>query len=108
VFSRFSVIDNLIMGGYHRADRNSLDEDIVRVFDLFPQLAERRKQMAGALSIARRADLRRRRRCGSSISAAVRGWTPKTWEQADKLEYGRAARAGSLGSPTTEEGGHDA
>jgi ABC-type multidrug transport system ATPase subunit len=44
------VIDNLIMGAYHRADRNRVDGDVLRVFDLFPQLAERRKQMAGSLS----------------------------------------------------------
>jgi branched-chain amino acid transport system ATP-binding protein len=50
VFSRFSVIDNLVMGGYHRADRNRLDDEMARVFDLFPQLAKRRKQMAGSLS----------------------------------------------------------
>jgi len=50
VFTKFSVLENLVMGGYHRADRNRLDEDIAKVFGLFPRLAERRHQKAGSMS----------------------------------------------------------
>jgi branched-chain amino acid transport system ATP-binding protein len=39
-----------MMGGYHRADRNHLDDDIGKVFDMFPRLAERRAQKAGSMS----------------------------------------------------------
>ena len=50
VFTKFSVLENLVMGGYHRADRNRLDDDIAKVFALFPRLAERRGQKAGSMS----------------------------------------------------------
>ncbi len=50
VFPKFSVLENLLMGGYHRADRNRLEGDIARVFALFPRLAERRGQSAGSMS----------------------------------------------------------
>ena len=50
IFPKFSVQENLLMGGYHRADRNHLDGDIARVCDMFPRLAERRSQRAGWMS----------------------------------------------------------
>jgi len=50
IFPKFSVHENLMMGGYHRADRNRMDDDIARVCDMFPRLAERRKQRAGSMS----------------------------------------------------------
>jgi branched-chain amino acid transport system ATP-binding protein len=50
VFPKFTVEENLLMGGYHRSDRDRLDDDIARVFDTFPRLAERRSQKAGSMS----------------------------------------------------------
>jgi branched-chain amino acid transport system ATP-binding protein len=50
VFPKFTVEENLLMGGYHRADRNRLDGDIARVCDMFPRLAERLTQKAGSMS----------------------------------------------------------
>jgi len=50
VFPKFTVEENLLMGGYHRADRNRLESDIARVCDMFPRLAERRSQKAGLMS----------------------------------------------------------
>ncbi|MGH6738481.1 MAG: ABC transporter ATP-binding protein [Bradyrhizobium sp.] len=50
IFPKFSVAENLLMGGYHRADRNHMDEDIARVCEMFPRLAERRNQRAGSMS----------------------------------------------------------
>ena len=50
IFPKFTVLENLLMGGYHRADRNRLEGDIARVFELFPRLAERRQQKAGSMS----------------------------------------------------------
>jgi branched-chain amino acid transport system ATP-binding protein len=50
VFPKFSVLDNLLMGGYQRPDRNRMTDDIAAVFALFPRLAERRGQRAGLMS----------------------------------------------------------
>lgn len=50
IFAKFTVIENLMMGGYHRRDRNHLQVDIDRVFNLFPHLAERARQRAGSMS----------------------------------------------------------
>jgi branched-chain amino acid transport system ATP-binding protein len=50
VFVKFTVAENLLMGGYHRADRNDLKADMERMYELFPRLAERRAQRAGSMS----------------------------------------------------------
>jgi branched-chain amino acid transport system ATP-binding protein len=49
VFTRMTVHENLLMGAFSRP-RQKLDDDIVRVFDLFPRLKERRSQKAGTMS----------------------------------------------------------
>ncbi len=50
VFPRFNVTENLLMGAYHRRDRNDLDGDFRTLFEMFPRLAERRRQAAGSMS----------------------------------------------------------
>ncbi|MEP7207111.1 MAG: ABC transporter ATP-binding protein [Casimicrobiaceae bacterium] len=50
VFPKFSVTENLLMGAYHRADRNRLDRDFDELFGMFPRLAERKAQKAGSMS----------------------------------------------------------
>jgi branched-chain amino acid transport system ATP-binding protein len=50
LFPEMSVMENLELGSYVRRDRKSLGEDYQRVFDLFPRLAERRRQLAGSMS----------------------------------------------------------
>ena len=50
IFSRLTVAENLDMGAYHRTDGDGIEEDYERVFNLFPRLHERRKQVAGTLS----------------------------------------------------------
>jgi branched-chain amino acid transport system ATP-binding protein len=50
VFAKLTVTENLEMGAYHRSDRAGIAEDMKKVFDLFPRLAERRKQYAGTMS----------------------------------------------------------
>ncbi len=50
LFARMSVLENLEMGAYQRSDKAGIQEDIERVFGLFPRLAERRMQKAGTLS----------------------------------------------------------
>ena len=51
IFPGMTVIENLGMGAYARKSAKAeLDADYTRVFELFPRLAERRKQMGGTLS----------------------------------------------------------
>ncbi len=49
IFNRLTVLENLEMGAYVRAD-GAVREDMERVFALFPRLKERRAQVAGTLS----------------------------------------------------------
>jgi len=50
VISRQSVLANLQLGAYRRRDRAGIAADLERCYTLFPRLAERRQQLAGALS----------------------------------------------------------
>ncbi len=50
LFPRMSVIENLEMGAFQREDKQNFQEDMDRVFELFPRLAERRQQKAGTMS----------------------------------------------------------
>ncbi|GGC93223.1 ABC transporter ATP-binding protein [Tersicoccus solisilvae] len=50
VFPGMTVIENLEMGAYARKDRSGIAAELERVFDLFPRLKERRKQVGGTMS----------------------------------------------------------
>ncbi|MBM0233523.1 ABC transporter ATP-binding protein [Micromonospora sp. STR1_7] len=50
VFPGMTVLENLEMGAYTRKDKADIAKDLAMVFDLFPRLAERRKQAGGTLS----------------------------------------------------------
>jgi branched-chain amino acid transport system ATP-binding protein len=50
LFPRMTVLENLEMGAFQREDRSNFKEDLDRVFDLFPRLAERKLQKAGTMS----------------------------------------------------------
>jgi branched-chain amino acid transport system ATP-binding protein len=53
LFPRMSVLENLEMGTFQRADRGNrraVNEDLERVYELFPRLAERKHQKAATLS----------------------------------------------------------
>lgn len=53
IFGSMTVLDNLWLGGYHRYGRETKDtilQDMERVFTVFPVLRERRRQTAGTLS----------------------------------------------------------
>ena len=50
IFARLTVSENLDMGAFSRTDRDSIKQDLERVFNLFPRLKERRNQVAGTLS----------------------------------------------------------
>ncbi len=49
IFLQMSVEENLDMGGYTRPN-GELDDSIAQVYEQFPRLKERRKQIAGTLS----------------------------------------------------------
>jgi branched-chain amino acid transport system ATP-binding protein len=50
IFPGMTVRENLEMGAYTRRVRAEIDEDMQRVFTLFPRLKEREKQAGGTLS----------------------------------------------------------
>ena len=50
VFTKFTVLENLLMGAYHRKDRNQAAGELDGVFEIFPRLHERRTQKAGSMS----------------------------------------------------------
>ena len=50
VFSRMTVYENLMLGAYLRRDDSGIQEDLERVFSLFPRLKERERQKGGTMS----------------------------------------------------------
>jgi branched-chain amino acid transport system ATP-binding protein len=50
IFAELTVLENLIMGAYHRKDKDGIEETLQSVYQRFPRLEERKKQIAGTLS----------------------------------------------------------
>ncbi len=50
IFANLTVKENLEMGAYTRRNKTEIKEDMENVFELFPRLKERIKQVAGTLS----------------------------------------------------------
>jgi branched-chain amino acid transport system ATP-binding protein len=50
IFANLTVTENLQMGAYLRNDRQGIEKDMKRIYDLFPILKERENQTAGTLS----------------------------------------------------------
>jgi branched-chain amino acid transport system ATP-binding protein len=50
VFGRLTVLENLEMGAFSCTDTKKNDDNLERVFSLFPRLKERSKQLSGTLS----------------------------------------------------------
>jgi len=50
IFANLTVMENLQMGSFLRNDKNEVEKDLNRMFDLFPILKERENQVAGTLS----------------------------------------------------------
>lgn len=50
VFAPMTVMENLEMGAYLRKDKKEVQQDMELVFERFPRLKERRRQLAGTLS----------------------------------------------------------
>ncbi|WHX51565.1 ABC transporter ATP-binding protein [Paenibacillus woosongensis] len=50
VFPDLTVLENLKLGAYVRNDKTGIAADIQGMFELFPRLEERKKQLAGTMS----------------------------------------------------------
>jgi branched-chain amino acid transport system ATP-binding protein len=50
LFPALSVHKNLMLGAFHRKDKKDIEETLDQVYDMFPRLKERYKQMAGTFS----------------------------------------------------------
>lgn len=50
VFAEMTVMENLDLGAFVRKDKAGIQQDLKRVFELFPRLEERKNQSAGTLS----------------------------------------------------------
>lgn len=50
LFAGMTVKENIMMGAYHRKDKEQIKRDFQFVLDLFPRMAERLNQPAGSLS----------------------------------------------------------
>ncbi|MDL2317601.1 ABC transporter ATP-binding protein [Eubacteriales bacterium OttesenSCG-928-A19] len=50
IFSRMTVRENLEMGAFARKDKENVERDFEDVFERFPRLRERRRQVGGTLS----------------------------------------------------------
>ncbi|MCS7283075.1 MAG: ABC transporter ATP-binding protein [Anaerolineae bacterium] len=50
IFTTLTVMENLMMGAYTIRDERVIQENLERVFTLFPRLAERKNQLGGTLS----------------------------------------------------------
>jgi len=50
IFGRLTVLENLQLGAYARADATAVVRDLAYVLELFPRLTERKRQVAGTLS----------------------------------------------------------
>jgi len=50
IFPEMSVLENLRMGSYIPSARKTREENVERVFTLFPRLREREKQLGGTMS----------------------------------------------------------
>lgn len=50
IFPKFTVEENLLMGAYTEKDKANQKANYEKVFELFPQIKDRQKQVAGTLS----------------------------------------------------------
>ena len=50
IFPDLTVKENLILGAYTRGDKKEIEDDLERIFELFPILKERYNQLAGTMS----------------------------------------------------------
>ena len=50
MFANMTVEENLELGAFTRKDKKGIEKDLSKVYETFPRLLERRKQLSGTLS----------------------------------------------------------
>jgi len=50
IFPNLTIAENLDMGAYHRKGKDSIKAGMVEIYEMFPELAVRKKSLAGNLS----------------------------------------------------------
>ena len=80
IFLQMSVQENLDMGAFSRRGGN-IDADMERVFEQFPRLKERRKQVAGTLSGGEQQMLAMGRALMSNPKLPPWAWPPFWWSR---------------------------
>jgi branched-chain amino acid transport system ATP-binding protein len=50
LFGNLTIMENLKLATFARKDREKIEEDLERVFEIFPRLSERKNQNSGTLS----------------------------------------------------------
>ena len=50
LFHQMTIEENLMMGAFRRRKSNSIQEELDKIYGLFPRLRERKRQQAGSLS----------------------------------------------------------
>ena len=50
IFANLTTYENLYIGAYLRSDKDGIERDLKRVYEIFPRLEERKNQIAGTLS----------------------------------------------------------
>jgi len=50
IIATMTVLENLMLGAYHRQDKTGIEQDLERIFERFKRLNERRHQKAGSMS----------------------------------------------------------
>ena len=70
IFPKFTVEENLLMGAYTVNDKDLNKRNYEKVFELFPQIKDRQKQLAGTLSGGEQQML--------AISRALMSWSTRS------------------------------
>ena len=99
VFPEMSVEENLDMGAYLRGGAAEIAADRNRIFDQFPRLAERRKQIAGTLSGGEQQMLAIGRALMSRPKLIFSTSPPSAWRRTSWSGFSRSSRAFARPAP---------
>ena len=101
IFSRMSVRENLEMGAYSLADKSRIEQNMRRVYEIFPRLLERQRQ-AEAERKRQEEEQRRITEINSRAQGAFGGNTSDSGGQGTGTNQSQGATfpGGNQGSPT--------